>query len=107
MGAQWAKQICINNKNNKIKRIFIITIITWPLYLKNIQSHIWKALVPQWGGVTNNFSNYTLSRLRGGEKETHKQSVVGTRIIARKNLNNKVNDQLCVAHSCEFQKGPI
>ena len=50
MGAQWAKQRCINNNNNKIKRIKIISIITLPLYLKNIQSHIWKALVPQWVG---------------------------------------------------------
>ena len=28
-------------------------------------------------------------------------------IIPQKNLNRKVNNQLCVSHSCEFQKGPI
>ena len=35
------------------------------------------ALVPG-GGVKNEISNYQLSRLRGEEKVTHKQSVVGT-----------------------------
>ena len=40
-------------------------------------------------------------------KEEERREKEKKQIIPQKNPNSKVNDQLCVVHICEFQKGPI
>ena len=34
-------------------------------------------------------------------------SLLSVKITPQKNPNSKVNDQMCVLHNCEFQKGPV